>query len=40
MALAVIAAIVVGYVAYDKLHSWLWGLVGAGATYFIVKGFA
>ena len=36
--IALIAALVVGYIAYDKLHNLLWGGVGAVATFLIVKG--
>lgn len=39
MVIALVAALVVGYIAYHQLHdNLLWGGVGAVATFLIVKG--
>lgn len=41
MALALVLAAVVGYIAYRELHNnLLWGGVGAIGTYLIVRSFA
>ena len=39
--MALVLAVVVGYIAYRELHnSLLWGGVGALGTFLIVKGLA